>query len=226
MNIVFEDNHLLVVIKPQNIPSQKDESGDKDMLTMCKEYLKEKYKKPGETYCGLVHRLDRPTGGLMVFAKTSKCAERLSKQIRDGETSKEYLAVVVGKPKFENDYLVNFLKKDEKTNTVQIVPQLETGAKKAELTYNVIDSTDKLSLVKCHLYTGRSHQIRVQMAGIGCPVFGDVKYKGNIVSGWNMALWSYKLCFEHPISKQPMTFVCYPPEDEMPWKYFNFAKVK
>ena len=226
MNIVFEDNHLLVVIKPQNIPSQKDESGDKDMLTMCKEYLKEKYKKPGETYCGLVHRLDRPTGGLMVFAKTSKCAERLSKQIRDGETSKEYLAVVVGKPQYQNDYLVNFLKKDEKTNTVQIVPQLETGAKKAELTYNVIDSTDKLSLVKCHLYTGRSHQIRVQMAGIGCPVFGDVKYKGNIVSGWNMALWSYKLCFEHPISKQPMTFVCYPPEDEMPWKYFNFAKVK
>ena len=226
MNIVYEDNHLLVVIKPQNIPSQKDESGDTDMLTMCKDYLKETYQKPGEAYCGLVHRLDRPTGGLMVFAKTSKCAERLSKQIRDGETSKEYLAVVVGKPKYSNDYLVNYLKKDEKTNVVKVVPQLETGAKKAELTYNLIDSTEKLSLVKCHLLTGRSHQIRVQMANTGCPVFGDVKYKGNIVSGWNLALWSYKLCFEHPVSHKPMTFVCYPQEDEMPWKYFNFAKVK
>ena len=226
MNIVYEDNHLLVVIKPQNIPSQKDESGDTDMLTMCKDYLKETYQKPGEAYCGLVHRLDRPTGGLMVFAKTSKCAERLSKQIRDCETSKEYLAVVVGKPKYSNDYLVNYLKKDEKTNVVKVVPQLETGAKKAELTYNLIDSTEKLSLVKCHLLTGRSHQIRVQMANIGCPVFGDVKYKGNIVSGRNLALWSYKLCFEHPVSHKPMTFVCYPQEDEMPWKYFNFAKVK
>ena len=226
MNIVFEDNHLLVVIKPQNIPSQKDSSNDMDMLSMCKEYLKEKYQKAGEAYCGLVHRLDRPTGGLMVFAKTSKCAERLSKQIRDGETQKEYLATVVGTPKFATDYLINYLKKDEKNNTVSVVPQLETGAKKAELIYNVLDSTNKLSLVKCKLLTGRSHQIRVQMANIGHPVFGDVKYGGDIVSGWNLALWSYKLCFEHPITHKELTFVCYPPEDEMPWKYFNFAKVK
>lgn len=226
MDIVYEDNHLLVVIKPQNMPSQKDSSNDLDLLTECKNYLKEKYNKPGEAYCGLVHRLDRPTGGLMVFAKTSKCAERLSKQIRDGELQKEYLAVVVGKPKYDKNHLVNFLKKDEKTNTVSVVPELETGAKRAEMIYTLLDNTEKLSLVNCKLLTGRSHQIRVQMATIGCPVFGDVRYKGDIVSGWNLALWSYKLSFVHPVSKKTMNFVCYPPLDEMPWKYFNFAKVK
>ncbi|HAJ77511.1 MAG TPA: RNA pseudouridine synthase [Clostridiales bacterium] len=226
MQVIYEDNHVLVVIKPQNIPSQKDSSNDQDMQSMCKEYLKEKYNKPGEAYCGLVHRLDRPTGGLMVFAKTSKCAERLSEQIREGELQKEYLTVLVGKLKFKTDYLVNYLKKDEKTNTVKIVPPLEDGAKKAELTYKVLDETDKLSLVKCELITGRSHQIRVQMAGIGNPVFGDVRYGGDVAKGWNLALWSYKLCFTHPITKKTMTFICYPPIDDMPWRYFNFAKVK
>ncbi len=226
MKVVYEDNHLLVIVKPQNVPSQKDDSNDKDVQTLCKEYLKEKYNKPGEAYCGLVHRLDRPTGGLMVFAKTSKCAERLSKQIREGEMQKEYLAVVVGHPKYSTNFLVNYLKKDEKTNIVKVVPELETGAKRAEMVYKVLDETEKLSLVQCELMTGRSHQIRVQMATIGCPVFGDVKYKGDIAKGWNLALWSYKLSFEHPISKKIMNFVCYPPEDEMPWKYFNFARVK
>ena len=225
MDIVYEDNHLLVVIKPQNVPSQKDSSNDLDLLTECKQYLKEKYNKPGEAYCGLVHRLDRPTGGLMVFAKTSKCAERLSKQIKDGDMKKTYLAVVVGHPKYATYHLVNYLKKDEQTNVVRVVPELETGAKRAEMVYKVLDSNEKLSLVECNLMTGRSHQIRVQMATIGCPVFGDVKYKGDIVSGWNLALWSFKLSFEHPVTKKTMNFVCYPPKDDMPWKYFNFSRV-
>lgn len=226
MEVVFEDNHLLVVVKPQNVPSQADSSGDKDIQTMCKEYLKEKYNKPGEVYCGLLHRLDRPTGGLMVFAKTSKCASRMTEAIKEGQLDKKYLAVVVGRPKYDADYLINFLKKDEKTNVVKVVPQLETGAKRAELTYKVLDNTDKLSLVECKLLTGRSHQIRVQMATIGCPVFGDVKYKGDIVKGWNLALWSYKLTFEHPITHKIMNFICYPPEDETPWKFFNLSKIK
>ena len=226
MQVIYEDNHVLVVIKPQNVPSQKDSSNDQDMQTMCKEYLKEKYNKPGDAFCGIVHRLDRPTGGLMVFAKTSKCADRLSEQIRNGDLQKEYLTIVLGKLKYKTDYLVNYLKKDAKTNTVRIVPQLESDAKKAELTYKVLDETDKLSLVKCELITGRSHQIRVQMAGIGNPVFGDVRYGGDVAKGWNLALWSYKLCFAHPITKKVMTFVCYPPVEDMPWKYFNFAKVK
>ena len=226
MKVVYEDNHLLIVVKPQNIPSQKDSSGDKDIQTMCKEYIKEKYNKPGEVYLGLLHRLDRPTGGLMMFAKTSKCAERMTNLIKDGKVEKKYLSVVVGKPKYDSNYLVNYLKKDSKTNVVKVVPQLEEGAKKAQMTYKVLDHTDKLSLVECQLMTGRSHQIRVQMSTIGCPVFGDVKYKGDIVKGWNLALWSYKLTFEHPVLHKMMNFICYPPEDETPWKYFNINLVK
>ncbi|MGN1213150.1 MAG: RluA family pseudouridine synthase [Christensenellales bacterium] len=225
MNIIYEDNHLIVVVKPQNVPSQKDESGDKDMQTMVKEYLKQTYNKKGEAYVGLLHRLDRPTGGLMVFAKTSKCASRMTEAIKNGELEKKYLTVVVGKPKYETDYLVNYLKKDAKLNKVTVVPQLEEGAKKAELTYRVLQSTDKLSLVECKLITGRSHQIRVQMATIGHPVFGDVKYKGDVAKGWNLALWSYKLCFEHPVSHKIMNFVCYPQQDETPWNYFDFTKI-
>ena len=226
MEILYEDNHLLVVVKPQNVPSQADKTGDKDMLSICKEYVKQKYQKPGEAFVGLVHRLDRPTGGIMVFAKTSKCASRLAEQMQNGEWEKKYLAVVVGKPKYKQDYLANYLKKDEKENIVKVVPPLETGAKKAEMTYKVIDETDKLSLVECHLLTGRSHQIRVQMATIGNPVFGDVKYGGDIVKGWNLALWSYKLTFEHPITHQTLNFVCFPDKNETPWKFFNLAKIR
>lgn len=226
MEVIYEDNHLLVVIKPQNVPSQSDSSNDKDMLTMCKEYVKQKYNKPGEAFVGLVHRLDRPTGGIMVFAKTSKCASRLFEQMQNGDWTKKYLAVVVGTPKYRQDYLVHYLKKDEKENKVVVVPELENGAKRAELKYKVLESTDKLSLVECELLTGRTHQIRVQMSTIGHPVFGDVKYKGDIVKGWNLALWAYKLSFEHPITHQPLNFICYPPKEDMPWKYFNLAKIR
>ena len=225
-NIVYEDNHLLVVIKPQNVPSQEDSSKDKDMLTLCKEYIKEKYNKPGEAYVGLVHRLDRPTGGLMVFAKTSKCASRLAEQMQSGDFNKEYLTVCVGKPKYDSDRLVHYLKKDEINNVVRVVPMLESGAKRAELDYRVLDFNDKLSLLGIKLYTGRSHQIRVQLSTIGNPVFGDVKYKGDIAKGYNLALWSYKLVFVHPVSKKVMNFISYPPEEDMPWSYFNFSKIK
>lgn len=228
LNVVYEDNHLLVVIKPQNVPSQADSSYDKDLLTMCKEYLKEKYNKEGEAFCGLVHRLDRRTGGLMVFAKTSKCASRLSEQMRNNEFNKEYLTVVVGKPKFDNDRLVNYLKKDEQNNVVKVVPMLEYGAKKAELMYKTLDSKTngtQLSLLNVKLFTGRSHQIRVQLSTIGCPVFGDVKYKGDIAKGYNLSLWAYKLVFMHPITKQAMNFISYPPEDEIPWKFFDLNKI-
>lgn len=226
MEIVYEDNHLIVVVKPQNVPSQKDESGDMDMHTMVKDYIKQTYNKKGEAYVGLLHRLDRPTGGLMVFAKTSKCASRMTEAIKNGLLEKKYLTVVVGKPKYDSDYLIHYLKKDEKQNKVTIVPQAEQGAKKAELTYKVLETTKALSLVECKLITGRSHQIRVQMSTIGCPVFGDVKYKGDIVKGWNLALWSYKLSFEHPVTHKIMNFICYPQLDDVPWKYFNFASIK
>lgn len=227
LNVVYEDNHIIVVVKPQNIPTQEDESKDKDLLTMVKEYIKIKENKPGNVYVGLVHRLDRVTGGLMVFAKTSKAASRLSQEIGVGEFKKRYLAVVNGKPREKRAKLVNFLKKNARTNTVQIVPELTTGAKRAELDYEVLDEKEKVSLLSVILHTGRSHQIRVQLKNIGCPIYGDVKYGGDILAkGHNLALWAYELKFIHPTTKENMTFKCYPPEDTIPWSVFNLDIVK
>ncbi|MBQ7351638.1 MAG: RluA family pseudouridine synthase [Clostridia bacterium] len=227
LQVVYEDNHIIVVVKPQNIPTQEDESKDRDMLTIIKEYIKEKENKPGNVFVGLVHRLDRPTGGVMVFAKTSKAASRLSTQIAEGIFHKKYLAVVLGKPKEKRAKLIHFLKKNPRTNTVQVVPELETGAKRAELEYNIIEAKEKASLVEVNLFTGRSHQIRVQMKTIGCPIYGDVKYGGDkLAKGHNLALWAYELKFQHPTTKENMTFKVYPPEDKTPWNVFNLDLVK
>ena len=227
LKVVYEDNHIIVVVKPQNIPTQEDESKDRDMLTIVKDYIKEKYNKPGNVYVGLVHRLDRPTGGVMVFAKTSKAASRLTQEIQEGVFQKKYLTVVNSKPKEKRAKLVNFLKKNMRTNTVQIVPEFETGAKRAELDYVVLDEKEKVSLLEVNLKTGRSHQIRVQMKNIGCPIYGDVKYGGDILAkGHNLALWAYELKIVHPTTKENMTFKVYPPEDITPWNVFNLDIVK
>ena len=222
--ILHEDNSVLVVVKPQNIPSQADASGDLDLLTLLKQYIKDKYDKPGNVYLGLVHRLDRPTGGVMVFAKNSKSAERLSKQIVDGEMSKYYLTTVLGAPKEKKGTLVNYLKKNALTNTVYIATLGDHDAKRAELSYELLETQQDVSLVKVQLGTGRSHQIRVQFSAIGCPVFGDARYGGDVLmKGANLALWAYRLEFSHPISRERMVFVAYPPEIE-PWKRFNVGK--
>ena len=225
LKVIYEDNHILVVIKPQNIPTQLDESSDMDMLTMVKNYVKEKYNKPGEAYVGLVHRLDRPTGGIMIFAKTSKAASRLSEQIKDGSFHKKYLAVVVGAPKEQSQKLVHYLKKNARTNTVSVVPSLETGAKRAELEYTVLEKLTKVSLLKVDLFTGRSHQIRVQLKTIGCPIYGDVRYGGDtLAKGHNLALWAYEIRFVHPTTKENMVFKVYPPEENTPWSSFKLDK--
>ena len=227
MEVVYEDNHIIVVVKPQNVPTQEDESKDKDLLTMVKEYIKVKENKPGNVYVGLVHRLDRPTGGIMVFAKTSKSASRLTQEMHTGDFKKRYLAVVVGKPREKRAKLVNYLLKNARTNTVQVVPELTTNAKRAELDYVVLDDNEKVSLVEVNLATGRSHQIRVQLKNIGCPIYGDVKYGGDkLAKGHNLALWAYELKFVHPTTKENMTFKCYPPEDITPWNVFNLDIVK
>ena len=161
LQILYEDNQIIVAIKPQNVPSQEDSSGDKDMLSMIKEYVKEKYNKPGEAFIGLVHRLDRPTGGIMVFARNSKSAARLSEQIRQNQMHKTYYCVAVGTLKDKEATLVNYLKKDEKENIVKIVPISESGAKKAELKYKILQTEGNLSLCQVNLISGRSHQIRV-----------------------------------------------------------------
>ena len=221
--VIYEDNHILVVIKPQNLPTQADISGDEDLLTKLKSYIKEKYNKEGNVFLGLVHRLDRPTGGVMVFARTSKAAERLSEQIRNGEVDKTYFAVLEGTPKNKRYRLINYLKKDEKNNIVKIAPQYEDGAKEAILDYQVLETKGGRSLVKVDLETGRSHQIRVQMAGIGCPVVGDQKY-GKDAKKCNLALWAAILRFTHPVTKKIMTFKVMPPVENAPWKDFEVEK--
>lgn len=222
--VLHEDNSVLVVVKPQNIPSQGDSSGDLDLLTLLKQYIKEKYNKPGNVYLGLVHRLDRPTGGVMVFAKNSKAAERLSKQIVEGEMTKLYLATVVGCPKERTATLVHYLKKNSLTNTVYVATFGDHDAKRAELSYTVLENNDFTALCRVQLGTGRSHQIRVQMNAIGCPVFGDVRYGGDsLAKGSNLALWAYRLEFNHPVSGERMVFVAYPPETK-PWTSFDLKK--
>ena len=222
-DIFHEDNHILVAVKPQNLPTQADSSGDADFLSLLKDYLKQKYDKPGNVFLGLVHRLDRPTGGVMVFAKTSKAAERLCQAIREGDFEKEYLAVTVGCPKEPKAQLTHYLKKNPLTNVVSVVPSATEGAKRADLLYEVLETKGRVSLLKVRLLSGRSHQIRVQMAHIGCPVFGDVKYKGDIARGYPLALWAEKLAFTHPVTKERMVFLAYPPEEKEPWKRFELS---
>ena len=212
--ILYEDNHIIVVVKPHNISVQEDESKDIDMLTIIKNFIKERDKKPGNVFVGLVHRLDRPTGGVMVFAKTSKAAARLSAELKSKQMQKTYLTVICGKPQIANDQLVTYLKKDEKTNTVSIAPKTEEGAKQAILNYQVLGTKSftengqdtTLSLLEINLVTGRSHQIRVQMSKqLNAPVYADFKYGDKTHKG-NLALWAYKLEFVHPTTKQNMVF--------------------
>ena len=213
INILYEDNHLLVVVKEANIPVCSDSSKDKDLLSILKEYIKNKYHKTGNVYLGLVHRLDRPVEGIMVFAKTSKAASRLSDQIRTNKFNKTYYAVVENTPK-EKDTLTNFLYKDEKTNTSYITD--ESKGKKAILEYTRISTKDNLSLVKINLLTGRHHQIRVQFSHNGYPLYADHKYNKNFINDnkENIALIAKELSFYHPITKELLNFVI-----DLPKKY-------
>ncbi len=224
LTILHEDNHIIVVMKPQGLPSCGDESGDDNMLEQVRRYIKEKYEKPGNVYVGLVHRLDRPTGGVMVFAKTSKAAARLAEQMRGGDFEKKYLTVLVGVPKEEKATLVNYLKKNPVNNMVYICTQTTDGAKMASLEYRVLEEKGGLCLTEVKLHTGRTHQIRVQMAGISHPVYGDMRYGGENAKKGNLALWAYSLTFTHPVTKERLKFMLEPPADASPWKYFDLSK--
>lgn len=226
LNIIHEDNHILVAVKPQNVPSQEDESKDPDMLTLLKSYIKESKNKPGNVYLGLVHRLDRPTGGVMVFAKTSKAAARLSQSMKNGEFEKSYLAVTVGCPKEKKAELITYLKKNPVNNRVYVCAESADGGKKASLNYKVISERQKIALLKVDLQTGRSHQIRVQLAHIGCPIFGDAKYGGDtLAKGHFLNLWAYCLKFPHPVSGETMSYFVLPPEEEEAWKRFDYHEL-
>ena len=211
LKVLYEDNHIIVVEKPVNIPSQGDKTGDIDMLTIIKAYLKEKYNKPGDVYLGLVHRLDRPTGGVMVFAKTSKAASRLSQQVRDKKFHKKYLAIVDGKMENKKGTYRDFLLKNEKTNTSKVVKEGTKNSKEAVLDYEVLKYNEEInmSLVSVDLHTGRHHQIRVQFASRNHSLSGDQKY-GTRGRGKQLALWAYYLSFEHPTRNDKMEFEDYP----------------
>ncbi len=217
MNVIYEDNHILVIEKPINVPMQEDESKDLDVIRFAKEYLRVKYNKPGNVYCGLVHRLDRPVGGVVVLAKTSKAASRLSDSVRTHKMTKKYCAVVVGKLPKEK-ILIDYLIKDEKTNTSRVTS--DKLGKYSELSYKVLQSKDNQSLIQIDLKTGRSHQIRVQFASRQCPLFGDQRYNKDAKVGQQLALWATELSFPHPTTQEVLTFKSELPNTE-PWKQFK-----
>ena len=225
LKVIYEDNHILVVEKPPNIPSQSDKTNDINMLTICKKYIKEKYNKPGTVYLGLVHRLDRPVGGIMIFAKTSKAASRLSNQVREKIFKKKYLAVVDGKPENKTGILEDYLYKDERNNISKVVNKDKKNAKYAKLEYELIvyDEVKNLSLLSINLYTGRHHQIRVQLSNFGHSIFGDQKY-GTRGKGKQIALWAYELEIEHPITKEKMTFKDLP-QNKGTWSILKKLKI-
>lgn len=204
INVVYEDNHVIVAVKPPNMLSQADKTKDADLLTLVKEYIKVKYNKPGNVYVGLVHRLDRPVGGLMVFARTSKAAARLSAQMREHEMGREYLCVTEGQVK-DKFTLINYLIQNERMNRVMVCDADERGAQEAILHGHCLARKNGTSLCSLRLETGRKHQIRVQMKEMGAPLWGDHRY-GHGIPGQQIALWGYKLTFEHPTTKNIMTF--------------------
>ena len=203
-DILYEDNHVLVAVKPPNLLSQADSTGDPDMLSLLKEYIREEYRKPGNVYLGLVHRLDRPVGGLMVFARTSKAAARLDAQMREHRMGREYLCVVAGEAE-EKFTLRDFLVHDPIANKETVCEADEKGGKEAILHGRCIASREGTSLVGIRLETGRKHQIRVQMSNIGLPLWGDNRY-GNGIPGQQIALWGYKLSFIHPVTREKMVY--------------------
>lgn len=217
IEILFEDNHLLAVNKPAGILSQEDYTGEPDLLNVCKEYLKREYQKKGDAFLGLLHRLDKPVSGVMLFAKTSKGASRISEQIRERSVQKTYLTIVEGIPP-KNGMLQDFLLKDKKSNIVSVVSSKNKKAKKAELIYQNVETKNNLSLLRITLITGRPHQIRVQLSHQGYPVLNDKKY--GTKSNGLLCLHASELSFEHPTLKKKITIQATPPS-ESPWNYFN-----
>lgn len=219
INVLYLDNHLLAVEKPPNMPTQADESRDPDLLTACKRYVAEKFQKPGDAYLGLVHRLDRPAGGAMVFARTSKAASRLTAAFAGHDIEKIYLAVAQGElngPSALKDFLVK-----DADGMVRVRDAAAPGAKEARLSYQPIAQADGLTLLRVSLETGRSHQIRVQLANAGFPLWGDNRYGGG-APGQQLALWSHRLTIPHPTKLERLTFISSPPRSGV-WALFPDA---
>ncbi|WP_162126144.1 RluA family pseudouridine synthase [Flavobacterium phycosphaerae] len=214
LQILHEDNHVIVVNKRVGDIVQGDKTGDKPLSEVVKEYIKDKYQKPGEVFLGVVHRLDRPTTGIVVFARTSKALTRLNELFSNRETKKTYWAVVKNKPPKTEDTLIHFLKRNEKNNTSKAHLKEVPESKKASLDYKIIKELDNYFALEINLHTGRHHQIRAQLAAIGCPIKGDLKYgfdRSNPDGG--IHLHARKLVFVHPVTKENLEIIAPTPKD-------------
>lgn len=219
--ILFEDNHLIIVNKLAGEIVQGDKTGDEPLSETIKKYIKKKYNKPGEVFMGVVHRLDRPTSGLVIFAKTSKALTRMNEAFRDREVKKIYWAICKNTPKKTNERLINYLVKNEKTNTSRAVEPTNKSALKAELEYTLLKKSDNYSLLEVELFTGRHHQIRVQLSSIGCPIKGDLKYGSDRSNNdGSISLHARKITFIHPVKKEKIELIAPVPNDSL-WQYFE-----
>jgi len=220
-NILFEDNHIIIINKLPSQIVQGDKTGDRPLADLVKDYIKVKFEKSGDVFLGVVHRLDRPVSGAVIFARTSKSLTRLNALIKNREISKTYWAVVKNKPPKESDTLVNFLRRDEARNKSFITGENTKNAQSASLSYTLVGNSDNYYLLQIDLQTGRHHQIRAQLAGIGCPIKGDLKYgypRSN--SNGSIHLHARKLNFKHPVTLNPVSIVASVPIDPV-WDYFE-----
>lgn len=223
MEVVYEDNHIIIVNKRPGEIVQGDKTGDEPLVETVRNYIKEKYAKPGNVFCGVVHRLDRPVWGLVVFAKTSKALSRLNEMFRDGRVKKTYRAIVRNKPELSEARLVHFIKSIERNNKSYAYTMPKDGAKEAALSYRLIGSSDRYHLLEINLETGRKHQIRVQLSSIGCPIRGDLKYgdKRSNPDG-SISLQAFRIEFEHPVSHKQIRLEAPLPDDKL-WRAFNIS---
>lgn len=224
MNILYEDNHIIAINKTTSEIVQGDKTGDEPLSEKIKHYLKEKYNKPGEVFLGVTHRLDRPVSGVVLFARTSKALTRLNEMFKTKEVEKTYWAIVANKPEEPEGKLENYLVRNEKQNKSYAYTKEQPNSKKAILTYKLLASSERYHLLEINLETGRHHQIRSQLAAIGCPIKGDLKY-GSPRSNPNggISLHARKIKFTHPVSKEVIEITAPVPADEKLWSVFNLS---